>query len=305
MEGPFAFIGLGSMGSGLARNLRQKIPSSSKLYIYDTNRAVCDKFVADFNECGPIEIVESPKEAAMHAKVVVSSLPSVEAVRAVYLSETDGCILAAPNANRLILETSTIEASVARELSVSLEAKGAGCYVDTPISGGPQAAATGTLSFMIGRQKPDESDTLGQTLRQVLETMGDSEKLFWCGKTGAGLTAKISNNYIAISVFLAVTEATAIGVRSGIDPDVLHDIIHNSSGQTFMGDILRRVPRAALQSNHVFPKDIMVKDITLGVQAGNETNVNPRMALAAQAIWTEAAKNPETLYLDGFQDVKK
>lgn len=122
------------MGFGMASNIRQKIPSSSVLYIYDVYRPTCDRFISEYSKFGPIEVAKSVKDAAANTKVLISSLPSSAAVREVYLDDANGLIAAPVDPERLILETSTIESSLARELSEKLAAAQSGVYIDTPIS---------------------------------------------------------------------------------------------------------------------------------------------------------------------------
>ncbi|EXJ89072.1 hypothetical protein A1O3_02136 [Capronia epimyces CBS 606.96] len=314
----YAFVGLGAMGFGMASNIRKKIPSSSILYIYDVYQPTCDKFVAEFGQYGPIEITQSGKEVAANAQVLISSLPSLESVRTVYLDETTGVVAAPANPDRLLLECSTIESSVARELGEKLAAAKAGVYVDTPVSGGAPAATAGKLSFMIGHANPNPnpdskpaegsgsgSDPIGQRIQDVLSFLGEPQKFFWCGPLGAGLAAKISNNYISCTVFLVVAEAMAIGARSGIDPALLSNVIRNSSGQTFMGDIVTSVPKELLESKNGFPAHLMIKDLGLGVDVGKATGVTPHMALAALDIWKQAAEDPAVVVKDGFPQFKK
>jgi len=298
MADSYAFVGLGAMGYGMASNIRQKIPSSSVFYIYDVYQPACDRFISEFGKFGPIVVAKSVKEAAGNAKVLISSLPSTEAVLQVLLDETNGLIAAPVDPERLILETSTNASSVARDLSAKIAEAQRGTLVDTPVSGGQSASLAGKLSFMIGHAEPNPSDPLGLRLEKVLTMMGDSKKLFWCGKTGAGLAAKISNNYIACTIYLVIAEAMAIGVRSGIDPKLLRDVIHNSSGQSFMGDIISTVPSAHLKGG--FPVNLMLKDVGLGVAVGKETGVEPTMALAALDIWKKSVEDPSIVNTDGF-----
>jgi len=286
------------MGFGMASNIRQKISSSSVLYIYDVYRPTCDRFISEFGKFGPIEVTKSVKDAAVNSKVLISSLPSSEVLREVYLDEAKGLISAPADPERLILETSTIASSLARDLSEKLAAAKSGFYVDAPVSGGSPAANAGKLSFMIGYTKPDQSDSIGLQIQKVLTMMGEPQKLFWCGKIGAGLAAKISNNYISCTTFLVVAEALAIGVRSGIDPKLLQEVIHNSSGQSFMGDIISKVPSSQLKGG--FPVNLMIKDVGLGVDSGNETGVIPRMALTALDIWKKSVEDPGIINDDGF-----
>ncbi|KAL3485133.1 NAD binding domain of 6-phosphogluconate dehydrogenase-domain-containing protein [Aspergillus germanicus] len=303
MEENYAFIGLGVMGYGMASNIRQKMPPCSTLYIHDCDRLVCEIFIAEFSRFGSIKIVGSAKEAAQNSTIIISNFTTVEAVRSTYLDIKHGVINATPRPDRLLIETSTIGPSTARELSVDLAESGAGIYVDCPISGGPPAAASGTLTAMIGHKEPTELDETSQRIQFIIETISDPEKIFWCGRVGAGLAAKMSNNYIACTMMLAASEATAIAVRSGIEPEILHGIIRNSSGQTFIDDVMRSPAKAPVgfQRGIPVPVDRMVEDLSLVIDAGHETDINPRMALAALDIWKEAATDPSVLNWDGFQ----
>jgi 3-hydroxyisobutyrate dehydrogenase len=131
--------------------------------------------------------------------------------------------------------------------------------------------------------------------------MGDPQKLFYCNAIGAGLAAKISNNYLSCSILLAVAEAMAIGVRSGVDPKLLHDIIHNSTGQTFMADHVQPVPGVvphAPSSNNYrlgFKTQMMIKDLSLSVQAGHATGIHPTVAEAALRVYEKAAVDPQCI----------
>jgi 3-hydroxyisobutyrate dehydrogenase len=131
--------------------------------------------------------------------------------------------------------------------------------------------------------------------------MGDPQKLFYCGALGAGLAAKISNNYLSCSILLAVAEAMAIGVRSGVDPKLLHEIIHNSTGQTFMADHVQPVPGVvphAPSSNDYrlgFKTQMMIKDLSLAVQAGYATGIHPSVAEAALRVYEKAAVDAQCI----------
>jgi len=122
------------MGYGMASNIRKKMPSTATFFIYDVYRPACDKFVAEYGQFGPITIAQSVKEATATANVVISSLPSTEIVRKVYLDETDGVLAAPADPERLILETSTVSSSTAKDIAGKLAAAKAGVYVDTPVS---------------------------------------------------------------------------------------------------------------------------------------------------------------------------
>ena len=157
-------------------------------------------------------------------------------------------------------------------------------------------AQNAKLSFMIGSAK--ESPEAAR-IKSIVSMMGSEEKIFFCGMLGTGVAAKISNNYLAGTVLVAVAEAMALGIRSGVDPKVLHDVIHNSSGQTWMGDTRQPVPGvvAAAMSSHdykpSFKHELMVKDLSLGVDAGGKTGIETSMAKTAVEHYREATKDPK------------
>jgi 3-hydroxyisobutyrate/3-hydroxypropionate dehydrogenase len=158
---------------------------------------------------------------------------------------------------------------------------------------------------MIGHSKPEATDPLTQRLQNALSMIGSPHKFFWCGKVGSGLAAKISNNYLSCSIIIAVAEAMAIGVRLGVDPKLFQDVIHNSTGQSFMGDNVCPVPGVvphAPSSNNWklgFKTQMMIKDIGLAVEAGKQVGIKPRIAETALDLWRKCAKDPRCIDKDG------
>ncbi|KAK1690038.1 NAD binding domain of 6-phosphogluconate dehydrogenase-domain-containing protein [Colletotrichum godetiae] len=305
MEFNIGFIGLGAIGYPMAASIRRHLSRQSTVYVFDVNKSACEKFVDQFESFGRVEVAASPREVAAAADVVVSMVPGAPEVSKVYLDVEDGIIAAPKNPQRLLIECSTIDTTTARHLADQIKKASQGTYVDAPVSGGVPAAEKGTLSFMIGRRLQDEEDALSQRLRRVVSMMGDSEKLFWCGDVGSGLAAKISNNYISCSVLLLISEAMAVGVKSGVDPKMLQTIIHNSTGQTFMGDNVCPVPGViphAPSSNNWrlgFKTQMFLKDLSLGIEAAKQENIQPTMAEAAYGVFAKAANDPRCIDRDG------
>jgi 3-hydroxyisobutyrate dehydrogenase-like beta-hydroxyacid dehydrogenase len=169
------------------------------------------------------------------------------------------------------------------------------------IQGGVPGADLGTLSFLIGHNKPSDTDPVSDRLEKVAAMMGNPKKFFYCGRLGAGLAAKISNNYLSCSILLAVAEAMAIGIRSGVDEKLLHDVIQNSTGQSFMADVVQPVPGVvpdAPSSNNYrlgFKTQMMIKDLGLGVKAGYATGIKPTIAEAAYWVYEKAAVDPQCI----------
>ncbi|KAK2736616.1 hypothetical protein CKAH01_18902 [Colletotrichum kahawae] len=232
-------------------------------------------------------------------------VPGGREVEDVFLHPENGISVAPKNPGRLLVECSTIDAATARKLAARIENTQHGTYVDAPVSGGVPAAETGTLSFMVGHPAPQPGEKPTGRLEKIISFMGDPQKLFWCGSVGSGLVAKISNNYISCSVLLLVAEAMAIGVKSGVDPKILQTIIHNSTGQSFMGDNVCPVPGVvphAPSSNDWrlgFKTQMFLKDLSLGIEAARRQNLKPSMAEAAYAVFEEASKDPSCIDRDG------
>lgn len=125
--------------------------------------------------------------------------------------------------------------------------------------------------------------------------MSAPEKMFYCGGLGSGLAAKISNNYLSGTILLATAEAMNIGIRSGIDKHLLFQVIHNSTGQSFMCDHVNPVPGvvehapASRDYQGGFKAQMMVKDMQLGVDAASMTGVRSTLGPAALELYKEAA----------------
>lgn len=150
---------------------------------------------------------------------------------------------------------------------------------------------------MIGCQ---DSDPQVDRVKEVVSMMADPKKIFLTGQLGNGLAAKISNNYLSGTFLVAIAESMAIGMRSGLDKNVLAEIIRNSSGDSWMGRHLMPVPDViadAPSSNGFKPSfrhEQMIKDIELGIAAGRKHGIEPTMASTAVETCKKAQKDPRS-----------
>lgn len=139
-----------------------------------------------------------------------------------------------------------------------------------------------------------ETDSSTLRVKSIVGMMGEPNKTFCCGKLGTGLAAKISNNYLSGVFNCAVAESMAIGIRSGVDPKMLYEIIKNSSGMSWMGTNKQPAPDIvpeAPSSNGYRPGfrvELMIKDLTLGADAGDVTGIKPTMARTALETYHKA-----------------
>lgn len=184
-------------------------------------------------------------------------LPNAAAVATVYLDSDSGILAGARAAaddtskklpqTKLIMECGTIETSTimsvakaTQELSTSALSRSL-TFVDAPVSGGPMGAQAGTLTFMVGCA-PDVAEQVYPVVKSYLQHMGNADGIFLCGDVGAGTAFKVINNYLSAITSLAASEALNIGVKAGLDPKLLTDVINVSGGQCWVTSKSNPVP---------------------------------------------------------------
>ncbi|KAK3309227.1 NAD binding domain of 6-phosphogluconate dehydrogenase-domain-containing protein [Chaetomium strumarium] len=249
-----AFIGLGVMGYPMAKNLRAGLGRDKKLLVCDVNNDALHRFKAETEGQGPVEIVNNGFEAAKEADVVITMLPGSEAVKTVYLDPQTGILAgvaasaaaqdassAPPPGHKLIMECGTIESDTVLSVAKAAQEVHGVTFVDAPVSGGPMGAEKATLTFMVGCP-PSASATVFPLVRAHLRHMGNAEGIFLCGDVGAGTAFKIINNYLSAITSLAAAEALNIGVKAGLDPRLLTDVINVSGGQCWVTSKANPVP---------------------------------------------------------------
>ncbi len=210
-----AFIGLGNMGGPMALNLQK---AGHDVRAFDLSKPACDKCAAD-----GLKIAQDAAAAVQGAEVVISMLPASQHVEALFLGR-DGQpgLLASTAKGALVIDSSTIAAATSQKVAKAAEAAGI-TFIDAPVSGGTGGAIAGTLTFMVG------GDTAAlERARPLLEKMGAN--IFHAGSVGAGQTAKICNNMLLGILMAGTSEAIALGVANGLDPEVLSEIMRRSSG---------------------------------------------------------------------------
>jgi 3-hydroxyisobutyrate dehydrogenase len=272
------FIGVGNMGSLMARNL---IKAGHSLKVYDLSEEAVN-FVVQSGA----KRASSVKDAAAEVDFVVSMLPVGENVRAVFLQ--DG-VLAGAGKGTLLIDSSTIDVETAR--AVHTAASAAGFYMlDAPVSGGVAGAEAATLTFMCGGDKA----TFLQA-RPLLEAMG--KNIVHCGGPGFGQVTKICNNMVAGITALAVAEAFVMGEKLGVERQTLYDVLSTSTASsvilTRMCPMPGAVPTAA--SSHGFKPGfaakLMLKDLRLSQSAAQMAGTATPLGAAATAAYAMHISN--------------
>ena len=261
------FIGIGNMGLPMVRRL---IEAGHELLVFDSQP---DK-VAGLN----VKAAGSPKAVADGADIVLLSLPVPAAVRAV-IAGPDGLVHG--TRAKTVVDLSTTGRDTIVEMAGVLEARGI-ALVDAPVSGGVTGAAKGTLAIMMSG--PAAACALVQP---VLEVIG---RVFLVGGTaGQGQVMKVLNNLLSATAMAATAEAMIVGVKAGLDPRTMLDVLNASSGRnTATTD---KFPRAVIDRsfNFGFRAVLLHKDVRLCRDLAAAMGTPFRIGAAVEAVWAQAA----------------
>lgn len=270
-----AFIGLGNMGAPMAENL---LKAGYALSVYDLSAEAIQRL----QQAGA-SVADSPKEAASNAQVVISMLPAGQHVHSVYLG--DNGLLAELPKGTLVIDSSTIAAADARVVAEAASELGID-FLDAPVSGGTGGAIAGSLTFIVGG-----SDDAFAKAEQILAVMG--KNIFHAGDHGAGQVAKICNNMLLGILMAGTAEAINLGVKNGLDPKVLSDIMLQSSGRNWTLEVYNPYPQVmenVPSSNGYkggFMSKLMQKDLNLAMQTAKDTDVETPMGAKATELYAE------------------
>jgi 2-hydroxy-3-oxopropionate reductase len=195
-----AIIGVGVMGSAIAARLQD---TGAEVRLFDK---IADR-VAPLLARGAYG-AKSALEATRTAQFVITSLNSAAIVeQAVFGS--DG-IAGAATADQLLVDMSSIDPQATRQLAARLQTTTGMAWIDAPLSGGAPAAATGSLTLMIGGAQADVARA-----EPLLSRL--AARHTHLGACGAGQTAKLVNQLLCASNFIAVAEAVCFAEALGID----------------------------------------------------------------------------------------
>ena len=224
------------MGGPMASRL---LDAGHTLCVFDTSAEAIAPLVAR----GAV-LAASPQEVASVSDVVFLSLPTPPIVQAVVLGDKG---VAHGTRAKVVVDLSTTGPTVAGIVAKGLAEKGI-AWTDSPVSGGIGGATKGTLAVMVSCPK----DTY-PVVEPLLKTFG---KTFYVGeKPGLAQIAKLANNLLAAAAIVLSSEAVVMGVKAGIDPKVLIDIINAGSGRN-----------SATQDK--FPKSVLTRTFDFGFATG-------------------------------------
>lgn len=268
------FIGLGNMGSPMARNI---IAKGHKLVVYDVHQEP----LTALEEYGT-KTASSPQEVADQVECLITMLPNNAAVQEAYCG--DRGILKSVKKGAMLIDSSTIDPDLSKNVAKSAEERGA-MFLDAPVSGGVNAARQGKLTFMVGG--PTE---LFPAAQEILFTMGAN--VVHCGPVGSGQTAKLCNNMLLAVSMIGTAEAMNLGIRLGLDPKLLMNIFNSSTGRCWASEVYCPVPGTlenVPSSNNYkggFGTKLMLKDLTLAQDMATRTTTPTPLGSLAQEVYS-------------------
>jgi 3-hydroxyisobutyrate dehydrogenase-like beta-hydroxyacid dehydrogenase len=282
------FIGLGRMGFPMARRL---IEAGHALIAYDTRREAVEQLVA----LGA-KAASSPKDVADKVETVMASLPSLDI--SLNVATGKGGVIEGSRVKRLV-DLSTTGSQMAVRIHDLLKSRGI-IQIDSPVSGGVAGAEKGTLAVMVSGPRAEF-----ELLKPALDVIG---KVFFISeKPGAGQTMKLANNYLSATAMVATSEAVVMGVKAGLDPKVMIDVINAGSGlNTASRD---KFPRSVLPRSFDFgfATALMVKDVRLCLDEMRSMGLSMEVAEAVGRLWEVVIREmgPESDFTSAIKPIEK
>jgi len=268
------FIGLGNMGMPMAQNL---ISNGMKVKGFDVSKEML-KQASENN----IMVCSDALQASKEIDVLITMLPNGEAVSSVFNSES---LLENIDPSVLIIECSTINPKTSKELSLKASSLNLE-MIDAPVSGGVKGAEEAGLTFMVGGSVENV-----EKAKPILSKMG--KNIFHAGDSGSGQIAKLCNNMLLAIHMSGTAEALSMGVKSGLDPSVLSEIMSKSSGGNWSLDKYNPYPGVMTESpaskdyQGGFLNKLMIKDLNLAKELAQDSKTETPMGDSARKLYDE------------------
>jgi 3-hydroxyisobutyrate dehydrogenase-like beta-hydroxyacid dehydrogenase len=269
MTQKIGFVGLGRMGSLMALNL---VRAGYPVTVY--NRT--PEKTKPLAEAGAT-VAGSLAEAAKNAEIVITMVSDSAALQEVVLGP--GGLLDSLQPNAVLIDMSTVDPKVSRELAEAVRARGAH-MLDAPVSGSTMMAEQGSLSIMVGGE-----ESIHEQVREVLLKMGS--RTTHVGPNGAAASLKLAVNIIIGVTMEVLAESVVLAERAGVPPEIAVEVLSNSA---VASPFLKYKAPQLLQplGPAAFTASMMQKDFTMALQMAREVGVPLPTAATANEVLTMA-----------------
>lgn len=264
-----AFLGLGIMGSGMARRL---LANGFPLTVFNRNAERSKPFATE-----GATVAGSPREAATNASVIISMVADDNAARSLWLGENGALAGAAPGT--VCVESSTVTVGWVRELAAA--ARKNNCeLIDAPVTGSKLQAAAGELNFLVGGEAPPL-----EKVRPVLAAMGKT--VLPLGPVGSGARMKLINNFVCGVQIAALAEGLAMIERGGLDrTKALEVLTGGAPGSPLVKAVSARMTKPDFTPN--FLLRLMAKDLGYAISEAGKNSIELTTGKAALAVFQNA-----------------
>lgn len=263
-------IGLGALGLGMAQSLRR---SGHAVHVFDIRKDVAESFAVQGGHA-----CESLRDLADRCQVIFSVVVNSAQTETILFG--DSGLAAHMSKGSVFVMCSTVDPNWSETLEKRLSAQGI-LYIDSPISGGSVKAAQGAITMMTGGQA-QAYEKAEPFMRSI------SVRIYKLGPAGAGSKVKIVNQLLAGVHIAAAAEAMALGIREGLEPSQLYEVITNSAGNSWMFE--NRMQQVV--SGDYAPwsaVDIFVKDLGLVLDTARATKFPLPIASTAHQMFMQAS----------------
>jgi 3-hydroxyisobutyrate dehydrogenase len=217
------FIGVGNMGNPMAGNV---LKGGFAFTVFDKNPKAMENLLQAGAKAG-----KSAADVVDSSEIVLTCLPASPDVEALYLEA--GGLIERARPGTILIDLSSVLPSTPRKLEPAARKRGVH-FLEAPVSGGTAGARAATLAIMVGGDPQ-----ILEKAKPVLKCIGPN--IFSVGPVGAGNTVKAINNMMACVNSLAMMEGLTLGVKAGLDPMVIYEVVKASSGGS---KALERIPTA-------------------------------------------------------------
>jgi len=286
------FIGIGAMGSHMTVNL---INAGYDVTVFDIRKEAME-YMMQFGA----KLGSSPSDVARKSNIILTSLPSTNALEDVVLGEHG--MLESMKCGSILIDTSTVSPSTIQKIGLVLKEQKVS-VLEAPVSGGVEGAEAGTLTIMVGG-----SVDVFQRCHELLQVIG--KNIYHVGALGSGNTVKLVNNLMSLVNVVTLSEGMVLGVKAGVDAATLYNVIKVSPGRSQA--LEWKLPNKILLRNFEpgFTIDLTYKDLSLVLSLAKELGVPLFVTSIAQQVYALAkakglGKLDNTAVITLFEEASK
>jgi 3-hydroxyisobutyrate dehydrogenase len=260
------------MGSHMAMNLlkhHKTHNTGQKVFVFD--KYPNERIFSTLKQAGAVVASTIEGHMVPECDVFVTMVPSSAHVTEVYKTSILPGLRSSGKKSALLIDCSTIDPNVSREVSSSALADGH-IMLDAPVSGGIKGAESGSLTFMVGTSLAEEY--FNSDIRPFFKPMGNA---VYCGGPGVGQSVKVCNNLILGIQMMGVAEGYRLAEQLGVNLNKFNEIVNSSTGRCWTTEKYNPVPGlmpdvpASREYKGGFMTDLMIKDLGLAISASQPT----------------------------------